>query len=37
MRVAQTYVGEVFLINNVTTLMWHRDFELEIPTLSEGY
>ena len=25
-----------FLVHNGTTLMWHRDFELEIPTLSEG-
>ena len=38
MRVAQTYVWRgVFLSNNGTTLMWHRDFEPEIPTLSEGY
>ena len=37
MRISQTYVWiGVFLSNNRTTLMWHHDFELEIPTLSEG-
>ena len=37
MRVAQTYVWRgVFLSHNGPTLMWDRDFELDIPTLSEG-